>query len=83
MRAKVTWFTPPPTCDRIFPGAMLEKNEHGDSWSVILHATDEADVYEATYLVPDKAPPLTPGKGFIVYQGRTRTCHIEILGDSA
>jgi hypothetical protein len=82
MRAYVTWFTPPPTCDRVFPGVVMEKNEHAGSWSLVLHRTDEDDdVFEATWLVPDKAPPLTVGKAFMVYQGKTRTCHVEVTFD--
>jgi hypothetical protein len=78
MRAKVTWHIDPPTVAKIYPGVMLEKNEHGDGWSVVLFRTAEPSIYEARWLATFNTPHLTIGKVFDVYQGKTKTCTVEV-----
>lgn len=81
-KANVTWFLdgilpggPGATKTKLcYPGVM--EHEDGSAWSVVLRRDD--DGLEVMMLTPE-APELVPGMAFDVYQGRAKTCHIEVL----
>jgi hypothetical protein len=51
-------------------------DEDGNGWSVVF--TRLGDEIDVGFLVPE-APELVPGMAFDVFQGRTKTCRIEVL----